>query len=84
MSDGARQVLSNWISQLLSSVGRFEPGVAPADWVADRFLEWFRTQAADRIGDVENAAQRIRSELDRLGGWKNLRSWRSDARTHRY
>ena len=69
--DEVRRVLSNWISQSLDSIGRLEPGIVPADWVAERFLEWFRTQAGDLVGDVALATHRVRAELERLGGWKN-------------
>lgn len=71
MSNEVRQVLSNWIGQSLDPIGQLEPGIVPADWVAEHFLEWFRTQAANLIGDVAIATNRVRAELDRLGGWKN-------------
>ncbi len=71
MPDEVRRALSNWISQSLDPIGRLEPGIVPADWIAERFLEWFRTQAADLIDDAALATNRVRAELNRLGGWKN-------------
>jgi hypothetical protein len=66
------QVLSNWIKQATSPPGQLVDGLDPATWVAQRFLAWWRTQSVERpLEGAELAAQSLRSELERLGGWGN-------------
>jgi hypothetical protein len=66
------QVLSNWIQQATSSPGQLAEGVDPSRWVAQQFLKWWRNEGVERpLADAEGASHRIRSELERLGGWSN-------------
>ena len=71
-SDEVEQVLSNWIQQATSPPGQLAEGIDPAKWIAHRFLKWWRTECVERpLADAGLAAQRIRQELERLGGWNN-------------
>ena len=71
-SEEVEQVLSNWIQQATSLPGQLAEGIAPAKWIAHRFLKWWRTECVERpLADAGLAAQGIRSELERLGGWNN-------------
>jgi hypothetical protein len=65
------QVLANWIGQAISGPGRLAEGVDPANWVATQFLNWWRPQVEDSLGDAERAVAGVRHELNRLGGWEN-------------
>ena len=66
------QVLSNWIDRAISPVGQLEDGQEPANWVAQRFIEWWKSQkVGPALSDAESAMQAIRSELESLGGWSN-------------
>jgi hypothetical protein len=47
-------------------------GSEPSEWVAQQFLKWWQTHGVIQPwDDARGAAERIRSELERLGGWKN-------------
>ena len=65
-------VLANWIGQALSSPGQLPHGTDAAEWIASRFVEWWRMQAERALGDAEMAASAIRDELTRLGGWESF------------
>jgi hypothetical protein len=66
------QVLSNWIRQAISPPGQLAPGIEPAQWVAQRFLEWWRSEEVESLlNDADLAVSNLRSELERLGGWGN-------------
>jgi hypothetical protein len=65
-------VLANWIEQALSPIGKLPAGVTPSEWVAKNFINWWRTQVEYSLGDAELASQRLRDELQRLGGWNKL------------
>jgi hypothetical protein len=73
MTDEVERVLANWIEIALTPPGSLPPDVAPARWVAEKFLRWWRNdfeESLDQsIGQAEIALARVRSELDRLGGW---------------
>jgi hypothetical protein len=65
------QVLANWIQQATSSPGQLAPGTPPAKWAAEQFINWWRSQVEDSLGDAERSAQAVREELERLAGWSN-------------
>ena len=67
--DEMETVLTNWIAQSLSPIGRLPEGTPPAAWVAARFSEWWRDRAGDTIGVADRATAEVREELMRLGGW---------------
>ncbi|MDG3007505.1 hypothetical protein [Paludisphaera mucosa] len=69
MSDPIEAVLSNWIEQALSPVGRLPEGTTPAAWVAARFTAWWRGRADEALCDALAATTATRAELMRLGGW---------------
>jgi len=72
VSNEVEQVLSNWIRQATSQPGQLAEGLDPAKWIAHRFLKWWRTDSVEQpLAEAGLAAQRIRSELERLGGWSN-------------
>jgi hypothetical protein len=71
-TDEIETVLTNWIGQALSPIGQLPEGATPAGWVAARFSEWWRDRAGDTIGDAERAADAVREELMRLGGWDSF------------
>jgi hypothetical protein len=76
MREEAEAVHANWIAAALSPVGQLPPDVPPAQWVAEKFLRWWRGDAEERvgelIGDAESALAGVRSELMRLGGWSQF------------
>jgi hypothetical protein len=61
------QVLRNWLHQATSPEGRLPDGVDPAAWVAQHFIDWWRRQVGDSLGDAEAAAGRLRGQLNDLG-----------------
>jgi hypothetical protein len=64
------QVLSNWIRQATAGPGQFEAGLDPSAWIARQFLNWWQSQGVEQpLGDARLATQKIRAELERLGGW---------------
>jgi hypothetical protein len=66
------QVLSNWIKQALSPPGQLAEGQDPANWVAQRFIEWWRSHRVEpALNDAASALRAVRSDLERLGGWNN-------------
>ncbi|NOZ70371.1 MAG: hypothetical protein GXP38_00415 [Chloroflexi bacterium] len=69
----AKRVLSNWVREATSGIGALPEGCDAADWIADRFLQWWFGDAQDtieeRIRDAETAASVIQGELKRHGGW---------------
>jgi soluble lytic murein transglycosylase-like protein len=65
-------VLSNWIEQALSPVGRLDAGTKPALWVASHFSDWWKQRAGYSLGDAARAASAIWNELMRLGGWESF------------
>jgi hypothetical protein len=65
-------VLSNWIEQALSPVGRLDAGTKPALWVASHFSDWWKKRAGYSLGDAARAASAIWNELMRLGGWESF------------
>ncbi len=66
------QVLANWIAQAMSPEGKLDAGIEPSEWVARQFLKWWNKDAVERpLEDAGIAVRKIRSELERLGGWNN-------------
>jgi hypothetical protein len=66
-----RRVLANWIAQAYSTEGQLAEGVAPSEWIADRFLEWWRSELESDLSDAEVAVSATRAALEQLGGWEN-------------
>ena len=66
-----RRVLANWIAQANSTEGDLADGVIPSDWIADRFLQWWRSEVEGDLFDAEAAVAATRSALEELGGWDN-------------
>jgi hypothetical protein len=64
------EVLSNWIEQALSPVGRLPEGTRPAEWVAANFCRWWWSRVEDQLGEAEAATSAARDELAHLGGWE--------------
>jgi len=71
MASQIEQVITNWLREAHSSVGRLGEGVDAAGWVAQRLVEWLKSQAQEPLESAAGAAQAVRKELDRLGGWNN-------------
>jgi hypothetical protein len=69
-TDEIETVLTNWIEQALSPIGRLPEGITAAAWVAAQFAAWWRDRARDAMGDADRAAFGVRAELMRLGGWQ--------------
>jgi hypothetical protein len=68
----AEEVLANWVKQAVSGPGQLVEGLKPSEWVARQFLKWWQAQGVVQPWkDARAAAERITSELERLGGWKN-------------
>ena len=61
-----QKVLRNWIDQANSPTGKFDDGIDPAQWVADRFVEWWRDEVRPQLNALEEAAEVLREELDKL------------------
>jgi hypothetical protein len=66
-----RRILGNWIAQANSTEGRLADGIVPSDWIADRFLQWWRSEVEGDLSDAEAAVAATRSALEELGGWSN-------------
>lgn len=66
-----RRVLANWIAQANSTEGRLVDGVIPSEWIADRFLQWWRSEVESDLADAQSAITATRSALQELGGWSN-------------
>jgi hypothetical protein len=65
-------VLSNWISQAISPPGQLAEGLDPAKWVAQHFLDWWKTHEVEQpLNDAALAVNGIRYEMERMGGWNN-------------
>ena len=64
-------MLANWIAEAQSPLGRLPDAVQPAQWVAQRFLRWWKERVADEFAGAESAVAAVRAELDQLGGWSN-------------
>jgi hypothetical protein len=71
-SDEVEAVLTHWIREALSPIGKLAEGTDAAAWVAARFAEWRRQRAAGSFADAERAASAVREELIRLGGWSSF------------
>jgi hypothetical protein len=73
MSTGdIEQVLSNLIRQATSGLGQLDEELDPSKWVARQFLAWWQSRGVEQpLADARLATQRIRAELERLGGWNN-------------
>jgi hypothetical protein len=71
-TDEIETVLTNWIEQALSPIGRLPQGIIPSAWVAANFAAWWRDRARNAIDDADRAAFAVREELMRLGGWDTL------------
>jgi hypothetical protein len=66
-----KQVLANWIEQATKPPGPLAKDIDPTQWVAEKFLHWWRQEAISSLEDAERAAASIRAELERQGGWAN-------------
>ena len=66
-----RRVLANWIAQANSPEGRLVEGVDPSNWVADQFLQWWRSEVEGDLSDAEAAIAATRLALKQLGGWSH-------------
>jgi hypothetical protein len=71
-NDEVEAVLTHWIREALSPIGRLPEGTDPAAWVAAHFAEWWRRRVSGAFADAERAASAVREELIRLGGWSSL------------
>jgi hypothetical protein len=73
MDDEVEKVLANWIAQALSPDGQLPKEKLPAQWIAERFLCWWRNdfegKLDESLGDAEAALFRIREELQLHDGW---------------
>jgi hypothetical protein len=54
-----RRVLANWIAQANSTEGRLVDGVIPSEWIADRFLHWWRSEVESDLANAESAITAI-------------------------
>ena len=64
------QVLANRIRQATTGSGQLEEELDPSTCVARQFLNWWQSQGVEQpLGDARLATQKIRAELERLGGW---------------
>lgn len=61
-----RNVLSAWIAQANSPIGKIPDSTDPADWVADRFLEWWEPQTRDAIEGAETALAELRDQANAM------------------
>jgi hypothetical protein len=66
-----RRVLANWIAQANSAECRLADGIIPSDWIADRLLQWWRSEVYGDLSDAEAAIAATRTALEELGGWSN-------------
>jgi hypothetical protein len=68
----AERVLSNWIRSATSQPGVLSAGTDPSEWIADRFLSWWKSESIQGpIDDARAATRKIQNELEHLGGWDN-------------
>lgn len=58
-----RTVLAGWIAQANSQVGSISDATDPAEWVADRFLDWWKPLTNDAIEEAEAALVELRKQL---------------------
>lgn len=65
------QVLTNWIAQATSGDGEFADRIDPAKWIARNFVKWWHTMVDESLSTAEDAAHRMRDQLNHLGGWEN-------------
>jgi hypothetical protein len=76
MKDQVEAVLTNWIQAAISPPGQLPKDVSPGEWVADKFLRWWRSDIEghldESLGDAERALEGVRCELNRLGGWEKF------------
>jgi hypothetical protein len=61
-----KQALANWIEQATSPIGRLADGIAPSEWIARQFINWWRMQVEDALSDADRAAHGLREELARI------------------
>jgi hypothetical protein len=50
--------------------GQLPRDAEPAEWIASRFAEWWKSRADDGLGEGELALSLVKEELRRLGGWE--------------
>lgn len=55
-----RNVISAWIAQAKSPVGTLPDSTDPADWIADRFIEWWEPRTRDAIAEAEKSLAELR------------------------
>lgn len=60
------KVLANWIAQALDPAGEFAADVDRSKWIANHFLNWWRTRIADDLSDVQGAILGTRRMLELL------------------
>jgi hypothetical protein len=60
-----RNVLSAWIAQANSPIGTIPDSTDPAEWVADRFLDWWEPHTRDAILEAEGALADFRQAVFR-------------------
>lgn len=60
---GLRNVISAWIAQANSPIGTLPDSTDPAEWVADRFLEWWEPHTRDAIEQAEGALAELRQAV---------------------
>ncbi len=58
-----RSVISAWIAQANSPIGKIPDSTDPAEWVADRFLEWWEPETRDAIEEAEGALAELRQAV---------------------
>lgn len=61
------EVLSNWIRQAIEPPGKLEEEIDPAQWIATKFLNWWKSNVEESLDDADEALKRVRKELQRLG-----------------
>ena len=64
--DDIERVLANWIGRAMSPVGELDASVDPAEWVAEKFIAWWRKQVAESLDYADESASSLREELIRL------------------
>lgn len=53
--------------------GSFKEGIVPHEWVADQFLEWWRSEVESALSEVEGSIACTKKALQEIGGWSNSR-----------
>ena len=61
-----RTVFAAWIAQANSPIGTIPDATDPAEWVADRFLDWWKPQTSDAIVGAEAALDELREQVNAL------------------